>query len=401
MFAVADLDNDALGDVIFPGPITRSVLATSVSDDSDTAADESVPWKPRLSYSSLFDLALVGDPWAGDWSGDNIVDAIALTTSGGLSVQTFLGTPEVDGAAENIRSAAVELISASAVGLDLAVCGNDVWALVSDAGSYVFHYSVDVDGSLSYLGTVAAPDATQIACGQGENFAAVTVGDFGNITYISPILSVSTEAGTGDVGDATVADLDGDGFGELITVPVGSTVASGDFDGNGLDDLVSSDGTTTTLIINGVAQDFAWGGAVSTGDADGDGVVEAIIHGSGVIGVIRGLGGRAGIPQLAWLPKDVRGRAFVGDLDGNGLPDLFVPGDELDATDDVDWSGTVFYIEAAEPGEVPDDTGDTGTVDTGTVDTGGVDTGSNDTAGGDTGAADSGLGDSGAGDTAP
>lgn len=345
-FAIDDIDGDGLGDILFPGIPARSVLANSAADNPETSADETEAWKIRASYSGIFDLGLLGQPAVTDFDQNGVIDLVALTSNSGLSLQVFLGEAEFEGTAENIRSIALANISATGVGLDLAVCENEAWALISDSGELLLHYEIGADGSLTALGSVAVPDSTMVTCGNLGEFAAATVGSSGNITYVRDDGSTVSETGSGQVGDFAAGDLDGDGIAELHTVPVGSSLVIGDIDGNGTDDLVSSDGLTTSVAINGSAESFTFGGSVTLGDADGDSVLDVLVHQDGVVAVARGLGGRLGIPSALWLPKDTRGGALVGDLDGNGLPDVFVLGDERDATDTNDWAGTVLYVEA-------------------------------------------------------
>lgn len=345
-FAVDDIDGDGLGDVLFPGTPARAVYANNAADDPETSLDETEAWKVRSSYTGIFDIAVVGQPAIIDFDQNGIVDFVALTSNSGLSLQVYWGEAEFEGAAENVRSIALSNISATGVGLDLAVCGNEAWALVSDAGETLHRYEIGADGSLAALGSVAVPDSTMVTCGNLGEFAAATVGSSGNLTYVRDDGSTVSETGSGQVGDLASGDLDGDGIAEVHTVPVGSTLVIGDFDGNGTDDMASSDGLTTSVSINGSAESLGFGGTVSLGDADGDRVLDVLVHQDGVIAVARGLGGRLGIPSALWLPKDTRGGALVGDLDGNGHPDVFVLGDERDATDTNDWTGTMLYVEA-------------------------------------------------------
>lgn len=345
-FSVDDIDADGLGDVLFPGVPARAVFASSTLDDPETSDNEAEPWKIRASYSGIFDIAVVGQPATLDFDQNGVLDLVTLTSNSGLSLQVYWGEAELDGAGENIRSIAIANISATAVGLDLAVCENEAWALVSDGGEWLFRYEVGSDGSLTALGSVATPDATMVACGNLGEYVAATVGNFGNITYVRDDASTVSETGTGEVGDLGAGDLDGDGIAELHTVSVGSTLVIGDLDGNGTDDIASSDGLTTAVAINGSAESLPFGGTVTLGDADGDSVPDLLVHQDGVIHITRALGGRLGIPSALWLPKDTRGGAFVGDLDGNTVPDVFVLGDERDATDTNDWTGTILYVEA-------------------------------------------------------
>ena len=94
------------------------------------------------------------------------------------------------------------------------------------------------------------------------------------------------------------------------------------------DDLVWSDGVDTTVRIGGAESTLGLGGAVSVGDADGDGVTDILVQVEGVLASWRGLGGGVGVPMLGYMSRASRGRGFVGDLSGDGVPDGFWLGDE-------------------------------------------------------------------------
>jgi hypothetical protein len=346
--AASDVSGDGFPDVVLSGAAAVALVGTSVADDPDTIDDETVSWKVATPWTGLFDLDLGADPWVGDFNADGVVDVVSFVGSSSPALQAFYGTAANETTAENLRAARSYALELTDVPLDLAVCGADLWALYeSTEGTVAQHFVIDGFGGLTEQSATVVT-GSMIVCGNfGDNVAVITDGA-GNYTRISSSGVARGETGEA-TGDLAAIDLDGDGEDDLATCPGTCTVAVGDFDGDGLGDMVWSDGADTTATVRGVEATLGFGGSVSAGDADGDGVADILVQHGGVLAAWRGLGGVPGVPVLNGIVSNTRGRGFVGDLDGNGIPDAFWQGDERDTTDSVDWTGTLLYAAAPEP----------------------------------------------------
>lgn len=346
--AVADVSGDSFPDVILSGAGALALVGSSVVDDPDTEDDETVSWMVTTPWTGLFDLGLGTDPWIGDFNDDAIVDVVSFVNTGSPAIQSFYGSAADGATSETLRAARAFALEVTDVPLDLAVCGSEVWALYeSTEGTVAQHFSLDGFGGLTEVGSTVV-SGSMIACGAfGSNVAVITDGA-GEFTWISESGVARGETGEA-VGDIAAIDVDGNGEDDLLTCPGTCTLAVGDFDGDGLGDSVWSDGAQTIATVAGVESALGFGGQVSSGDADGDGTADMLVQSGGVLAAWRGLGGEPGVPFVSGMARDTRGRGFVGDLDGNGVPDAFWLGDERDTTDSVDWTGTLLYAAAPDP----------------------------------------------------
>lgn len=345
---VADVTGDAFPDVVLSGTGALALAGTSVADDPDTEDDETVPWKIDTPWTGLFDIGLGVEPWLGDFNADGIVDVVSFVNTEGQAIQAFYGSAASGGTKETLRAARAFALEGTDVPLDLAVCGAHVWALYeSTEGVVAQQLLIDGFGGITEVGS-AVVTGSMITCGNfGSNVAVVSDG-LGEYTWISDGFVARGETAE-PAGDMAAIDLDGNGEDDLVTCAGTCTVAVGDFDNDGLGDQVWSDGVQTLATLGGVESSLGFGGHVSAGDADGDGVVDILVQNGGVLASWRGLGGQPGVPVAAAVARDTRGRGYVGDLDGNGIPDAFWLGDEVDTTDTVDWTGTLVYAAAPEP----------------------------------------------------
>ncbi len=343
-----DLDADGLVDIVYPGSPTFALLSTSKEDDPETADNEALAWTTRTPTAGVFALDLAGVPWSGDFNGDAVVDLLGFVQTDGLALVAFYG----DGEAETFRSGSEEQLGSGATPLGITVCGADAWALTSEGGvTTLWHHTLDAFGTLALAGSLEV-NATAVACGNFEAGIAAAVSGTGEVTYVAADGSTQNESLGTDVVELAAGDLDGDGFDELHACTGACSIAVGDCSGDGLDDLLVNDGTSTTLSIAGVAHDLGFSGWVSLADADGDGVLDANVQSDGVVAAFRGLGGRPGVPMASYMLRDVEAApAWRGDLDGNGVPDLFYLAGDTDLSDEVDWTGSVLYAEAPDLAE--------------------------------------------------
>lgn len=343
----ADVTGDDYVDLLISRAAAVALSGTSIPDDPDTEDDESVAWKFATPFTGLFDIGLTGDPWAGDFNGDGLVDVVSFIENGDPGIQAFYGTAANGATSENLRAARAIALASTDVPLDIAVCDGSVYTLFeSGTGTVTRIYGIDGFGVLSLQGTVETDGGKQLACGKFANGEAAVTDDAGNVMWVNVGKPDVVEAGVGPWGDIVGVDRDGDGVDELEGCPGACTIAAADFDGDGLGDLAWSDGTDTTVSIGGLETQLGFGGYVSASDADGDGVLDVLVQADGVLAAWRGLGGRVGVPFASYIARDTRGRAYAGDLDGDTVPDAFWLGDERVADDNADWTGTLLYARA-------------------------------------------------------
>jgi len=211
---------------------------------------------------------------------------------------------------------------------------------------------VDGDGDLDVIVTRVVDDSWGWVENLGGTFGALQVVD----TVDSPEDVVAADLNGDGLDDVVVAgridgllrryDSTGSGFAPGVVVGTGSVPAQlhlADVDGSGTLDLLLADGDGLSWYAEAVPGPPQWltaaaqaGKAVTTGDVDGDGVVDVVgavfdwvyySPGYGydtppLIYVYPGLGGGSfGLGVVAVSPEDQRDLT-LGDLDGDGLPEL-------------------------------------------------------------------------------
>ncbi len=347
--AAGDVTEDGVSDVVLGGGRVRVYMGEIVEDDPETNNDETVPWKVRSAGGVSYNLGMVGTPWFGDFTGDGIVDSVLYTQDdAALNLVAYYGDPETDAANETLRSPGRQVVAADGNPLDLAICDHDVYALVATAGVIrLYVYALDDVAGLHGVGAVDV-GGTHVACGTFADGAAVVVDEDGGAEWIDGVAIVGTDALGGSVGDIAAIDDDGDGVATLATCADDCSLAVGDFDDDGLDDLIEANGGGVSVTLAGVSTPVASAGAIWAGDADGDGVDDLVVGLGGVVSVRRGLGGVLSPPIARYLFRPVADVPAFGDLDGNGVPDAFFVGQDDDTTDEVTWDGLLLYAESAD-----------------------------------------------------
>jgi hypothetical protein len=161
----------------------------------------------------------------------------------------------------------------------------------------------------------------------------------GSLAHVYTGVGVGARAGT---GVDCAGDLDGDGFGDIV---VGAPFADGDREAEGAIYVLSGaelPGPTTLVvaarrILSGLGEQHWAGWSVATGDLDGDGRDDLVAgapgadDGAGMVLVWRGaelFTTRDGFPDVR-LYGDGAGDGFgrsvaIADLDGDGVDDLLV-----------------------------------------------------------------------------
>ncbi|MFZ5477083.1 MAG: FG-GAP repeat domain-containing protein [Myxococcota bacterium] len=348
-----DVDGDGVPDVVVGGEHVLVAPGTRATDDTATEEDETDPWSPASTVGLRIASDNAVDPAIGDVTGDGVVDAVLITdTDGSLVLRGYMGVAPTDTSAETIVSGGSYDLG-SGEGLDLVVCGTRAWALVEDATSGATRLSaVDLGDAMGPTEALAElfVDGAWLACGAFADGDVAVVSAGGVVTYVD---GTSGEAVQGapieGVASVAAADEDGDGVDELVAcTEAGCAVAAGDLDDDGMDEVATWSPTTGASVrVGGVETALPGAGAPVIADADGDGVADLVWMSSGVAQVHRVFDGAVSPAEtrFAWQPAKDDG-AF-GDLSGDGVPDLFLFGEDPDADDGSDvWTGALLYVEA-------------------------------------------------------
>lgn len=294
-------------------------------------------WQNQDRTWRAYDANLDGPLVYGDFNEDGLVDFASLSSdSGSATLELWFFS---------VATGDVKLVSGDELDLDglesssLAMCEEDgdliFYAIVTSGSTDKLHRLRYEPGStdltLEASSTVAG---THVGCGDfGSGVVAVanSAGAWSAYYYneATGSFTSTTESGTlGSVYAVTTADTDGDGTTEMVGCSdSGCTVTAGDIDGDGADEVVTG-GASLSLLDDGQSSLLDGAGAVSLVDADGDGMLDvlAVDADEGRVYLLRGGAGGVAPPVLMHTTRELGGVGTLGDVSGDGLPELVVEG---------------------------------------------------------------------------
>jgi len=351
--AVGDLDSDGDRDVVVAGE--NLWLYQGAFDDGAWGIDD--------SETTSFGLSLAGPVHLYDWDQDGRTDVLAIReVSDGVVLQHFEVGLDQDSGSTVLQSYDDGQVSlddhdgtVSAVGLDIAVCDDDeqIYVLVNDGETVAYRIRRTGSGGLDRRDS-GVVDGTAIACGTlGGGAVAAVVSASGDVTELNGSLAaVAVYSGGAAASDLAVADLDGSGPAVLICETQGCSLAAGDLDGDGLDDLLEG-GDVAQLHTATRSISLGASGLASIADLDGDGDGDLVLTDTdvGSVALIQ----RAGADRLPvwWLHtrREVLSAVHFGDVDADGNPELWFVSD----------GGTLVHTAPTGLIDIGTDTQDTGT----------------------------------------
>ncbi len=346
--AVVDLTGDGVQDVIVGSSAALITLTgVRVEDAPDTEFHES--WKGQSSDFGVYNLHIAGTPVVRDLDGDGGPDLLSFTQADlGLALQTYRSYAESTTPA-GWASSGSTVLAADADPVALSVCDTDnglvAWALTTEAGAGVLRaYALSSTGAPAALLANYPASGSEVLCGPFTDSDFSAAADVAVVDADAGTVSMYTTGGfvqTVDVAgiSVTAADTDGDGFREVIAFDVEAELEAAAFGADSFENVVVATASDLTI----TESRFSSGGSLSVYDADGDGALDVVRQLDGVVFVYRVVDGLLAPPAAFYTTRPIGGPVFFGDVGGDGAPDLMALGEDRDAEDGTDWTGTLLY----------------------------------------------------------
>jgi hypothetical protein len=293
-------------------------------------------WDVAAPRSNTWDLDSIGPLEVGDYDGDGRAEVAVVRlrdyqTDGSadpdyratLSVLAFRDDDK--GALELSTTARADVdffADGEADSLDIAACSWAAYAIIEDGGQ---NYLVAVPTGAGQVDADYTPvDGDRVACGDFSGEIVVAVGGAGGevIFFDAALDEVQRQSGelddlapTGTPGSQGLATCQGEDC----------SVASADVDGDGQYETLTG-GNDGTMRGWDAAFELGAPGLASLYDVDRDGWMDAVLTDTETsrVAVALTLTEAVGPTSLWSWPREMVGPTFLGDVDGDGRPEVFV-----------------------------------------------------------------------------
>lgn len=318
--AAADIDGEGLLDLI----TAADFLRVFPGEQDDTLNGR---WTFQDEGLNLFALASSEVLHVFELDGDSQPEVLTVRVVSNTTVLQLLNVSTTDGAITiggdaGDRVSVDEGAGGAAQGLDLAICDDVAYVLVDDGAHWLYAINI-VDSSTVELRASVAVEATAIACGELDGGAVAALTGSQALLYDADLNQVGSAAVASTTVDIAIANTDG--ANALYTCETtGCSLLAVDLDGDGVQELVES-GESATLSAWGESLPLGLGGEPSALDYDGDGRVDLLLTDTalGSVAVLRTLDEAIAPPLMLHTRYAVGGPAMAGDVDGDGIQELF------------------------------------------------------------------------------
>jgi len=354
--AAADFDADGLSEIAI---VANNGQVNFQAGDRTSDGDWTLA-SPIWTYYSFDDFGEVGPFVVDDFDGNGWADVAAITGGDVLQLSLWRFALNDEGAPRMVTQEEIPLPGGVSA-LDVAVCGNNVYALVGTGGTQLaFRVQIEGSGDWSATSKWAAGlpvEGKYLDCGvvnPSTTGIAVSTGD-GAWTTIDYTGSTVDSGSIGAAGNIALADLDGDGVDEVVSCSAaGCAIVAGDLDGDGMDEIAAS-GAGTALRGWGKRVSLPGSGPVSMVAFDDNSRKDILVYDAVAEALIihRGMDGGIAPPAALSTHRALRGPVYQGDVDGDGIPELL----------SMDDGGELVHTQASSietADEEADDGGDTG-----------------------------------------
>ncbi len=321
--AIRDFNGDGFGD--FAIAADQVAYFHGGTDVEGRYAADKPDWR-------TFSMGISGDPLILEENDDGLADVLAYVYDGeDLSVGLWVSTIDANG------DTAFELSDIMSVGVgmephDLVTCDDDIYALFG-VGNTSTLMKVDIIGGTANRrpdnGGTVDTFGTLLDCGwlDSDSSGAVVATTTGVWSTYTDNLQ---EQESGNLGAMSgVAILEESSGSEVVScVGAGCSVVTVDTDSDGRDEVVRNE-DVLSIEVDGLRYTLDGGGLLAAGDVDGDGVTDVLATDeiSGQVAMYRSVPGGLAPAIALHAGRQLEGRARLGDLDGDGVPELIIKGE--------------------------------------------------------------------------
>jgi|GEM_PF-6568155 len=314
-FAVIDGDNDGISDVAF--------FDQNIVIHPGTKTPENT-WKLAATIWTSYDNRFTQDFFIDDFDEDGLVEIVGFILTGS---EVKLEASELTTSEEGNVLTSVDVYpfpGDASEGLDLAQCGNDIVSLIrrsEGGGDFVYDLRLFnvVNNDLSRRASRPVDEQLRMDCTRANDQTYIVVGTGTDWMLLRHTMEEIGSGSSEDWVDITVGDVDGVGALDIRGCSTaGCSIDFVDFDGDGIDELVTNEGD---ISVEGWGMSFVLQhqGEHRIEDIDGDGVDEILVFNAEGLWVYRATTGQILSPFGLQLNTDAVGVAQFADLDGDGV----------------------------------------------------------------------------------